>query len=85
MAHVILVSAQVLLVLTLGLWTSDLSLTILSFLFDVILEFISNMSRAGIHKILKSHKKDFPPSLSDYLQLINNHIFSIFPLHILHQ
>ena len=28
-AHVILVSAQVLLVLTLGLWTSDLGLTIL--------------------------------------------------------
>ena len=27
-AHVILVSAQVLLVLTLGLWTSDLGLTI---------------------------------------------------------
>ena len=28
LAHVILVSAQVLLVLTLGLWTSDLGLTI---------------------------------------------------------
>ena len=29
-AHVILVSAQVLLVLTLGLWTSDLGLTIVT-------------------------------------------------------
>ena len=31
LAHVILVSAQVLLVLTLGLWTSDLGLTIVIF------------------------------------------------------